>query len=532
MSASDGTLRGQQSDGATNQDDSYKWKVLASVVVGLFMVILDATVVNVALRSLQEKYTASTSDVQWVISLYTLALGIATPLSGFLGDRFGTKRIYIMGLGLFVLGSALAGLAPSLPLLITARAVQGIGGGIALPLGSAMLFTAFPPNQRGVAYGVFGIVLVFAPATGPLLGGWLVDHGQLPWIFFINLPIGIAGILIAARLLRERRRPGHVPADLAGIILAPLAFGSILFAASIAGQPDAGWTDTRVLIGFALVLVALAALIIAEVRNPDPLLDLRLFGIRSFAIAATVSVVGSVALFGAEFLLPLYLQVLRGQTAFEAGLFLLPLAIASGIVSPLAGRLTDRIGPRLPVVLGFLLVAFNTYQLSQLTLDTSLTFIAILVALRGIGLALVIQNAQVAAVADVPVNRLTRATPLLSSGGQIIQSIGVAVLATILSGAVTVRIPPQFANQTSADLSQLPPQLRATIEAALHQFQQQYLTGLEHAYLAAFAISVVATILGCFLPGWPGKFQRRAPSARTTATAESAGQSDVPAPIA
>jgi DHA2 family multidrug resistance protein len=508
---------------------SYKWKVLASVVVGLFMVILDATVVNVALRSLQEKYAVSTSDVQWVISLYTLALGITTPLSGFLGDRFGTKRIYLTGLALFVLGSALAGLAPSLPLLITARAVQGIGGGIALPLGSAMLFTAFPPNQRGVAYGVFGIVLVFAPASGPLLGGWLVDHGQLPWIFFINLPIGITGILVGSRLLRERRRPGRVPADLGGIILAPLAFGAILFAASTAGQQGAGWGDRRVLGAFALGLVALIALVIAEVRNPDPLLDLRLFRIRTFAIAAVVSVVGGVALFGAEFLLPLYLQVLRGKTAFEAGLFLLPLAIASGIVSPLAGRLTDRIGPRLPVVVGFLLVAFNTYQLSRLTLDTNLTFVAVLIALRGIGLALVIQNTQVAAVADVPMSRLTRATPLLSSSGQTIQSIGVAILATILSGAVTLKIPAQFANASPGDLSHVPPPLRAFVEAALRQFQQQYLTGLGHAYLAAFTISVAATVLALFLPGWPGRFQRRRPSEAPSA-ANTAGNTAANAP--
>ncbi len=183
-------------------DSSYKWKVLASVVVGLFMVILDATVVNVALRSLQEKYAASTSDVQWIISLYTLALGIATPLSGFLGDRVGVKRVYISGLAIFVLGSVLCGLAPSLPLLIAARGLQGIGGGIALPLGTAMLFGAFPPEQRGAAFGVFGIVLVFAPASGPLLGGWLVDHNLIPWIFFINLPIGLLGLTVSGRFLR------------------------------------------------------------------------------------------------------------------------------------------------------------------------------------------------------------------------------------------------------------------------------------------------------------------------------------------
>lgn len=205
--------------GASN--GSYKWQVLASVVVGLFMVILDATVVNVALRALQEKYVASTRDVQWVISLYTLALGVAAPLSGFLGDRLGAKRVYIGGLLLFVLGSALCGLAPNLALLIAARALQGIGGGIALPLATALLFAAFPPEQRGLAFGIFGIVLVFAPATGPLLGGWLVDQGQVPWIFFINVPIGLVGAGIAGRLLRaERARSAR--ADLAGIVLAPL----------------------------------------------------------------------------------------------------------------------------------------------------------------------------------------------------------------------------------------------------------------------------------------------------------------------
>jgi EmrB/QacA subfamily drug resistance transporter len=496
---------------------NYKWRVLASVVIGLFMVILDATVVNVALRALQDKYAAPTSSVQWVISLYTLALGIATPLSGFLGDRFGAKRIYLLGLALFVLGSALAGLAPSLPLLIASRAVQGIGGGIALPLGSAMLFAAFPPSQRGVAYGVFGIVLVFAPASGPLLGGWLVDHNLLPWIFFLNLPIGLFGILLGGRLLRNQRRARRVTVDLAGILLAPLAFGSLLFAASVAGEQGAGWGDRRVIIGFAVGAVALLALVIAELRAADPLLDLRLFRIRTFAFAAIVSVVGGVALFGAEFLLPLYLQVLRGKTAFEAGLFLLPLALASGIVAPLAGQLADRIGPRLPVVLGFLLVAFNTYQLAQLNLTTSFAFIAVLVALRGIGLSLVIQNAQVAAVADVPVERLTRATPLLSSAGQTIQSIGVAVMATLLSSGITVQIPAQFANASQASLAQLPPALRATILTALHHFQTEYLAGLQRAYLAAFAISVFALVLGLALPGWPGKFRRaKAPAAATS----------------
>jgi len=412
MDVSTSPARGAALAAAPVADDGYKWKVLASVVVGLFMVILDATVVNVALRALQEKYAAATSDVQWVISLYTLALGIATPLSGFLGDRVGVKRVYIAGLAIFVLGSVLCGLAPSLPLLIAARGLQGLGGGIALPLGTAMLFGAFPPEQRGAAFGVFGIVLVFAPASGPLLGGWLVDHKLIPWIFFINLPIGLLGLTVSGQFLRGGRGRRAARADLAGIILAPTGFGALLFAASIAGQPGAGWTDGRVLAGLGAGIALLAALVVAELRAADPLLDLRLYRLRGFALGSAVGLIGTVALFGAEFLLPLYLQILRGRTAFEAGLFLLPLAIASGVVIPLSGVLTDRIGPRVPIVAGFVLLAFNTYQLSKITLATSLAYITLLVVLRGIGIALVVQNAQVAALADVPPTRLTRATPL------------------------------------------------------------------------------------------------------------------------
>jgi len=493
-------------------DSSYKWKVLASVVVGLFMVILDATVVNVALRALQEKYAASTSDVQWVISLYTLALGIATPLSGFLGDRLGVKRVYISGLAIFVLGSVLCGLAPSLPLLIAARGLQGIGGGIALPLGTAMLFGAFPPEQRGAAFGVFGIVLVFAPASGPLLGGWLVDHNLIPWIFFINLPIGLLGLTVSGRFLRGGRGRRTAHADLAGIILAPSGFGALLFAASIAGQPGAGWTDGRVLAGLGAGIALLAALVVAELRAADPLLDLRLYRLRGFALGSAVGLIGTVALFGAEFLLPLYLQVLRGRTAFEAGLFLLPLAIASGIVIPLSGVLTDRIGPRVPVVAGFVLLAFNTYQLSKITLTTSLGYITLLVVLRGIGIALVVQNAQVAALTDVPPARLTRATPLYSATQQTLQAIGVAVLATILATAVTITLP-KGAGGAAGNLSGLPAPAREAALAALHQFQGQYITGLEHAYLAAFAVSIVATLLALFLPGWPDAYRRRAQTA-------------------
>lgn len=485
-------------------DNGYKWKVLASVVVGLFMVILDSTIVNVALRTLQVHYDAPTSQVQWVISLYTMALGIATPLSGFLGTRFGSKRMFLTGLTLFITGSALCALAPSLPLLVLFRAIQGIGGGMALPLGSAMLFRAFPAEQRGIAFGVYGIVLVFAPASGPVLGGWFVDHDLLSWIFWVNVPIGITGIILGSRLLRKEEGV-RLPVNWLGILLAPLAFGFILFAASVAGQEGTGWNSPKVIWGLIGGFVFLALLAVTQLRSRHPLLDLRLFKFRSFAVGSMVGVVGSLALFGAEFLLPLYLQVLRGKSAFDAGLFLLPLALASGVMVPIAGKLADKFGPKVPIIIGFVVLIFNTYQLSQITMETSLSYILFLTVLRGIGVAFVIQNAQVAALAEVPSSRLNGATPLYSSMSQVVQSIGVAVLATILSSAVTAPFP--GAEGSAAD------------PKAIALFQGQYVNGLENAYVAALVITVFVTVVAVFLPGRAAKSAKN----RETATASNQG---------
>lgn len=503
-----------------HHDPGYKWRVLAVVVLGLFMVVLDSTVVNVALKTLQIQFAASTDQAQWVISLYTLALGISTPLSGFLGDRFGVKRIYLLGLGLFACGSLFSGLAAAttfLPYLIAARGLQGIGGGIALPLGTALLFRAFPQGERAAAFGLFGIVLVFAPAVGPLLGGWLVDHNELAWIFLLNVPIGALALLVGWRLLHEAPGSQKAHIDLPGIFFSALGFGAVLFASSIAGEQGMGWGSPRVLVSLAGGAVSLVIFVLIELRTSDPLMDLDLFAIPSFAIANVTNMIGIIALFGAEFLLPLYLQILRGESAFQAGLILLPLAIASAIIGVLAGRLSDRIGPRIPIAVGFALIVYNTYQFAQLQLDSSLLFIMFLLALRGIGIGLILQNSQVAALLDVPLSRLNRATPLVQATRQTTQSIGVAVLATILSSAITISIPKAVANGGAPDLSHLPPAARALAEQGFHTFQSQYITGLEHAYLLTCVVALVATGVALFLPGWPGKYhskERNRPVAR------------------
>lgn len=514
---------------------AYKWKVLISVVFGVFMIILDSTVVNVALQTLRREYNVSLTDAQWIISVYVLALGITTPLSGFLADRFGIKRIYISGLALFVLGSLLCGLAPSLGFLIVARVLQGIGGGLAQPLGPALLYSAFPPREQGTALGFFGIALVLAPALGPILGGLLVDQNMWRWIFFINVPIGITGVLLASRLLRAeppRRKPLLDPL---GIVTAVLGFGSVLYAASTAAEQ--GWSAGGVLLWFGVGAAALIAFALIELFvAKEPLLDLRLFRNPTFLTASLVGYVTVLALFGAEFLMPVYLQALRGRTALETGLILLALALTSGVFTPLAGRLYDRIGPRMLVSTGFAVLLVNTWQLSQIQGDTSLNWILFLLALRGVSLGLIVQTSFTTALASVPRPMLPRGSSLLNSTRFVVQSVGVAVLATVLASAVSpetrafqdqAQQAEPAAAQTAerfglcetpglpadqnlpAAVRSLPAPAQAGARQAIQRACQENLRGFEQTYHLTFYFALAALAIGLFLPGWPLRWAGR-----------------------
>ncbi|HEX9038248.1 MAG TPA: DHA2 family efflux MFS transporter permease subunit [Ktedonobacterales bacterium] len=523
----------------------YKWRVLISVIFGLFMVILDTTVVNVAFPTLRAEYGASIADSQWIISIYVMALGVSTPLSAFLAERFGIKATYVTGLALFVIGSAACGVSPSLGVLIAARALQGVGGGLALPLGTTLLFSAFTAAEQGLAFGVFGIALVVAPALGPILGGALVDHGDWRWIFFINIPIGVLGFTLASLWLREKRADRPPRFDLLGFITSTVGFGSVLYAASVASSD--GWTAQHVVIAFAVGGVSLLAFALIELFVArEPMLNLRLFSIPVFTLATVVGWVSVLALFGAEFLLPLYLQTLRGKSAFETGLILLPLAVASGIVAPFSGKLYDLVGPRIISVVGFGLLAVNTWQFAQLRGDTSISLILLLLALRGVALGLTVQTTLVVALSRVPTQEVARASSLSNSTRQVVQSIGVAVLATVLVSTLSAQVKSfetQFQTDTVATATVSNPYVRqiadqfkahglcgvripaipsaptgapvsapagAPTQALVDKACAESLAGYQQAYQWTFAFALLATALGLLLPGWPLKWSGRA----------------------
>lgn len=452
-------------------DDGYKWRVLFSVIFGTFMSILDNTVVNVALATLQKDFGASISHTQGVVTYYALSLGIVIPVAGFLADRFGIKRIYVISLIAFTTTSALCGLAPSLNSLILFRILQGLGGGALFPLGTAMLFTAFPPNERGLALSVFGIPSLVAPALGPTLGGFLVEYVDWRFIFYINLPIGIAGAIMASRNLRERKSEQRARFDLPGFILSTIGFGSLLYGLSNAATD--GWTS-RVVVGFlSLGVVALAAFVVVELRSPHPLLNVRFYQKHVYLLASAVGWVSVVALFGATFLLPLYFQTLRGRTPFQTGLLLLPQAVAAVISIQISGRLYDRIGPRYVVTTGLIMLTITTWGFSRITLTTPYTLICAQMAVRGFALACVMQPTQAAALSVIERDVLTRASSLLAVMRSVFQSLGVAILGTVL-------------------------QLRGTPPGG---FRGVYtIGGYQSAYTVALVAAIIGTILAAFLP--------------------------------
>lgn len=536
----------------SGDDKNYKWKVLFSVVFGTFMFILDSTAVNVAVPTLQKVFgtggkPAPVDSVDGVLTAYILALGIVTPLAGYVSDRFGIKRVYLTSLALFVAGSILCALAPSLPFLIAFRVLQGLGGGMLGPLGISLLFGAFPERERGLAFGVYGIPLIVAPASGPVLGGYFVEYLDWRYIFLINIPIGIAGIIIGYLWLKEQRRgTTRVRLDVPGVILSTISFGTLLY--GIQRGSSLGWGAPVIIACLSVGVVGLLLFIIVELRVQDPLLDLRLFQRRTFAFANMVGWVNSIALFGAEFLLPIYLQSIRGQTPLQAGLLVLPLALTSGITTPIAGALYNRVGPRWLLAAGSALLAFNTWELAHVTVDTPFIEIMGIVAIRGVALGLSLQTTLTVALNGLQPRQLPRASSLQTALRTVFQSFGIAMLGTIFTNQFT-NLQTQVANDiknpatdigkefirimqgiyeslVNKGISAIDAQKQAVGQAVgqimAHYTPLNFVQGINDAYLVTFWLAVASFLLAFTLPGRP-KQQESGASTSEAASAAALG---------
>ncbi len=413
----------------------YKNVVAVVFVLGLFMDLLDTTIVNVALPTLARDFAASPTVIEWVVTSYLLSLAVAIPVSGWAGDRFGTKRVFILALALFTLGSLLAALAWNIQSLIVFRALQGAGGGMLTPVGTAMAFRAFPPAERAQLASILTIPIAVAPATGPVLGGYLVEFHDWRWIFLINIPVGILGLIVAGFLLREHReaRPGHL--DLPGFLISTAGLVSLLYALAEAGSR--GLDDSQVILLALLGLALLALFTMVELRRSEPMIDIRLLGNKLFAASNAVQMIGFAASMGALFLLPLLLQAEMGLSPLESGLTTFPQALGLGLMAPVAGRLYGRVGPSRLMMTGLAGVALTSFAFLLVDLHTARWWISFVVFLRGLSFALMLVPLQATTFATIRSEDTGRASAIFNASRQVSASFGVALLATVLTNRLS-----------------------------------------------------------------------------------------------
>jgi EmrB/QacA subfamily drug resistance transporter len=468
----------------------YKWIVMLVVLFGSFMSLLDQTVINNALPRLLSAFGTDLSGVQWVITAYTLTQGVVTPVTAYFANRLGTKPFYVTALVLFTLGSALCGLAWNLPVLIVFRILQAIGGATLFPLAITLLFHEFAPQERGLATGLLSISALMAPAVGPTLGGYFVTYADWRLIFYINVPVGIVGILLALLLLRERAPDGRVQFDLPGFVLAASGLTAVLYALSNASI--AGWSAPSVVITLVSGLCLLALLVVVELRTANrgkqPLVELRLFANMPFLSSNLANALISFGFFGALILLPIYLQELRGLTAFQSGLFTLPLAFAAVLAAIVGGRVVDRFGPRAVLFPGIVLMTLSTWQLTEIQLSTSYSWLILVFALRGLGLGWLVQPLTVSALSQVSPRQYTQASSLNTVVRFVFTSLGIAVLATFVQSRAAIH-----ATTLAHQVRSTSPALRAWIH------QQALNLAVQDAFwltLVAFALAFVAV---CFI---------------------------------
>jgi len=403
---------------------------LLVTAIGQFMALLDTNNINIALPSILKQFNASLSSGELVVASYVMALAIVIPLSGFLGERVGMKRLYMFTLAGFVVGSALCGLAWNAPSLIFFRVIQGLFGGMLQPLGMALVFTLITPMERPKYISILGLPNLVAPILGPTMGGFIVEYISWRFIFLINLPVGILDIFAARWLLKETRIVRETKLDIKGFALATLAFPALLLGFSIA--PDEGWTSPHVLGLLFIGACALVAFVRTELRHHDPMLHLELFKDRMFRLAIFVQWIGIFSLFGLNFIVPLFLQRVSGFGAAEAGRILLPMGLVAFISMNAAGQLYYKLGPRPIVMTGISVLLVTTLAWGLVDENTSQIWLMVIVSLRGLGLGMFGQIVQVVAYNAVPKERLSRATGLVNVGQRIDTAFSTAVLTSIL----------------------------------------------------------------------------------------------------
>jgi EmrB/QacA subfamily drug resistance transporter len=456
------------------------------VILGMIMAMLDITVVNIAISHLIVEFKTSLETIQWVATGYTLALATVIPLSGWAADRFGTKRIYLTAIAMFMIGSTLAGFAWSAESLIIFRVLQGLGGGMLMPLGMTILTKEAGPHRVGRVMSVLGVPMLLGPIVGPILGGWLVDSGNWRWIFFLNIPIGLLSLALGAKILdADKPRPTE-RLDVLGLLMLSPGLAALIYGlAKIPEYGGIGHAEVYVPGGIGAVLVILFVLHAA--RTDHALIDLKLFKDRSFSIASVAMVFFATAFMGAMLLVPLYFQNVRGEGALDAGLLMAPQGIGAMLMMPIAGIVVDRVGAARIAPFGIVVIVAALLVFTQLEADTDYLLVCGSLFVMGVGMGMTMMPIMSAAMKTLRQENVARASTSLNIIQQVAGSIGTAMLSVLLANAITDNLPPAPPGA--------PPAPSGGLQGLPEEIRQQVAPFLADAFSSTFVWAVVLVAL-------------------------------------
>ncbi|WP_088070201.1 DHA2 family efflux MFS transporter permease subunit [Gottfriedia luciferensis] len=501
---------------ASEQQSFSVGKVLTVLLLGMFVSILNQTLINVALPKLMADFNVTTSTAQWLSTGFMLVNGILIPVSAYLVETFTYRKLFIFSMIAFTIGSIICAISGNFPIMMVGRVVQAVGAGILMPLGMNIFMTIFPPEKRGAAMGLMGIAMILAPAIGPTITGYVVQDYSWHFIFYGMAVIGVIAILLANAWFHISRKRSFPTLDIWGVLSSSIGFGSLLYGFSEAGNK--GWDSTEVVLSLVIAGISLSLFVWRELTAKQPLINLRVFKFFSFSYTLLINLIVTTALYGGMILLPLYLQNIRGFTPIEAGLLLLPGSLIMGALGPLTGKLFDKYGIRPLAIFGLLIMTFTTYEFTKLSIDTPYLKIMFFYTLRSFGMSFIMMPIMTAGLNNLPVKMISHGTATQNTLRQVAGSVGTAILVTIMTTQTTNHMA-DFSNEVTstnpfimdwvhhagaqiASAGGLTPSQGGALAVTSLYAQASKLAsinGINDAFIFATALSCIALVLSVFM---------------------------------
>lgn len=482
-------------------------KILAALLFGMFIAILNQTLLNVALPKINTEFNISASTGQWLMTGFMLVNGILIPITAYLFNKYSYRKLFLVALVLFTIGSLICAISMNFPIMMVGRVLQAIGAGVLMPLGSIVIITIYPPEKRGAAMGTMGIAMILAPAIGPTLSGYIVQNYHWNVMFYGMFIIGIIAILVGFIWFKLYQYTTNPKADIPGIIFSTIGFGALLYGFSEAGNK--GWGSVEIETMFAIGIIFIILFVIRELRMKAPMLNLEVLKFPTFTLTTVINMVVMMSLYGGMILLPIYLQNLRGFSALDSGLLLLPGSLIMGLLGPFAGKLLDTIGLKPLAIFGIAVMTYATWELTKLNMDTPYMTIVGIYVLRSFGMAFIMMPMVTAAINALPGRLASHGNAFLNTMRQLAGSIGTAILVTVMTTQTT-----QHLSAFGEELDKTNPVVQDHMRELASQYGGQEgamkvllqfvnklatVEGINDAFIVATIFSIIALILCLFL---------------------------------